>query len=147
MERKKVINTDHLSQCIKTLESSLIRLQASAPNSIDYEIFRNATIKGFELTLETAGKLLRKALKAYSSNPAFVDELTYKDTLRHAVKHGLLSVEVIKHWFAYRDNRNNTAHDYGVFFAETTLKLLPQFLVDAKELQRVLQEKLGATDA
>ncbi|SRR5579883_459687 len=147
MERRNVINTAHFLQGIKTLESSLIRLQASAPNSIDYEVFRNTTVKGFELTLETSGKLLRKALKAYASNPASVDELTYKELLRHALKHGFLQREAVKRWFTYRDNRNNTAHDYGVAFAETTLKLLPQFLLDAKELQLTLQEKLGAEDA
>lgn len=61
-----LLNTDHLETCIKTLESSLTRLQSAQPDSIDYEIFRNATIKGFELRLETSGKLLRKTLKAYS---------------------------------------------------------------------------------
>ena len=37
------LNTNHLLQCIKTLESSLERLNASQPDSIDYEVFRNAT--------------------------------------------------------------------------------------------------------
>ena len=50
-------------------------------------------------------------------------------------------------WFAYRDNRNNTAHDYGIVFTETTLKLLPQFLIDARALQQVLQDKLGTKNA
>lgn len=141
------LNTDHLLQCIKTLEYSLIRLNSSEPDSIDYEVFRNATVKGFELTLETSGKLLRKALKAYIGTPRFVDELTYKDLFRHAVKHGLLETKAVERWFAYRDNRNDTAHDYGVAFAKTTLKLLPHFLQDAKELQLILQNKLGSDDA
>ena len=34
----------------------------------------------------------------------------------------------------YRDNRNSTAHDYGVGFAESTLQLLPQFIIDARSL-------------
>ena len=84
------LNTDHLSQCINTLESSLSRLESSKPDSIDYEVFRNATVKGFELTLETSGKLLRKTLKTFIGTPRTVDELTYKDLFRHAVKHGLL---------------------------------------------------------
>ncbi len=81
------LNTHYLLQCIKTLESSLERLNTAEPNSIDYEVFRNATIKGFELTLETAGKLLRKTLKIYIGNPRTTDELTYKDLFRHATKH------------------------------------------------------------
>ena len=141
------LNTDHLLQCIKTLESSIERLKAAKPDSLDYEIFRNATVKGFELTLETSGKLLRKALKAFISTPRTVDELTYKDLFRHASKHGLLESAAVERWFLYRDNRNDTAHDYGISFAKTTLKLLPDFLKDAKDLQKILQTKLGASHA
>ena len=140
MSEKIKLNTDHLVQCIKTLEVSLMRLEASKESSIDYEIFRNAVIKGFELTLETSGKLLRKKLKAYSASSRSVDALTYKDLYRQAVKHGLLTEEAVIRWFAYRDNRNDTAHDYGIHFANTTLKLLLQFLVDAKALELVLRQ-------
>jgi hypothetical protein len=116
-------------------------LQATEPNSIDYEVFRNATVKGFELTLETAGKLLRKVLKAYSGNPRSVDTLTYKDVFRQSTKHGLVDAAAVQRWFSYRDNSNDTAHDYGLSFAETTLLLLPAFLRDAKALQTMLKNK------
>ena len=141
------LNTDHYTRRIKTLENSLILLQQAEPDSIDYEIFRNAVVKGFELTLETAGKLLRKALKAYTGNPREVDALTYKDVLRHAGKHGLMTTEAVTRLFAYRDNRNNTAHDYGVGFAEDTLNLLPGFITDARAMEACLRERLGHGDA
>lgn len=137
------LNTDHLIKCIITLEQSLVRLQRTEQASIDYEIFRNAAVKGFELTLETCGKLLRKALKTYMGNPRIVDQLTYKDVLRHAAKHGLIDVAAVQRWFLYRDNRNDTAHDYGVEFAETTLRLLPGFLKDAQALCSILQQQEG----
>jgi hypothetical protein len=35
--------------------------------------------------------------------------------------------------------RNNTAHDYGVGFAESTLELLPQFILDAQNLVEIIQ--------
>ena len=73
-----------------------------------------------------------------------VDELTYKDLFRHALKHGFLDTNAVERWFVYRDNRHETAHDYGVIFANTTLKLLPDFLEDATALQKILQEKLGS---
>ncbi len=141
------LNTDHLLQCITTLESSLTHLYKALPDSIDYEIFRNAAIKGFELTLETAGKLMRKTLKLYTGSPRAVDELTYKDILRDAHKHGFLNAEEVERWFKYRDNRNDTAHDYGKAFAEETVKLLPRFLTDVRELLSKLEAKLGKTDA
>jgi hypothetical protein len=141
------LNMDHLSQYIKTLKYSLERLTASKTGTIDSEVFRNAVIKGFELTLETSGKLLRKTLKNYIATPRLVDELTYKDLFRTAVKHGLLEPNAAERWFTYRDNRNDTAHDYGIAFTKTTLKLLPQFLIDAKALELLLKNKLGMPNA
>jgi len=141
------LNTDHLLRRILTLESSLVLLNKAEPESIDYEVFRNAVVKGFELVLETSGKLLRKALKAYGGSPKAIDELFYKDVLRHAGKHGLLSTEEIERWFTYRDNRNSTAHDYGEGFAHETLALMPAFVQDARTLEVALRTRLGQSDA
>ncbi|MBV8802118.1 MAG: nucleotidyltransferase substrate binding protein [Gammaproteobacteria bacterium] len=138
------LNTDHLEQRIKTLEYSIEHLLSSQADSIEYEVFRNATIKGFELTLEICGKLLRKALKNYAGNPYLIDELTYKDLFRYAGKHLLFDNQTIERWFAYRNNRNNTALDYGIAFATITIKLLPTFLQDARELKRILNVKFGS---
>jgi nucleotidyltransferase substrate binding protein (TIGR01987 family) len=137
------LRTEHLARCLQTLEKSLEQLKRAPADSIDYEIYRNAVVKGFELTLETAGKLLRKAIKTYTGNPRTVDELSYKDVLRHAAKHGLLDAAVVERWFAYRDNRNSTAHDYGKGFAEETLALMPDFVRDVRRLETTLREKFG----
>ncbi len=141
------LRTENLARCIQTLEASLARLREVPEASVEHEVFRNAVVKGFELTLETAGKLLRKALKAYAGNPRAVDELTYKDVFRHAARHGLLDSDAVRRWFAYRDNRNNTAHDYGEDFAEDTLGLLPAFLADAQAMEKTLREKLGHAES
>ncbi len=132
------LDTTHLKRCIDTLEQSLIFLNQHPSDSIEYEVYRNATVKGYELTLETAGKLLKKILKTYFANPREVDQLVFKDVIRHAGLHGLLRQEEIIRWLQYRDNRNQTAHDYGVGFAEETLKLLPAFIDDL----RLLEERL-----
>jgi len=138
------ILTGHLSRCIQTLESSLVLLEKSTQESIDYEIFRNAVVKGYELSLETAGKLLRKALKQYIGAPRAVDEMVFKEVFRQALKHGLLpDLETVERWFSYRDNRNSTAHDYGIGFARDTLSLLPDFLKDVHALEARLKEKFG----
>lgn len=142
-----ILRTEHLARCLQTLEKSLEQLNGAPKDSIDYEVYRNAVVKGFELTLETSGKLLRRAVKTYVSNPRAVDELNYKDVFRHAAKHGLLDAATVQRWFAYRDNRNDTAHDYGKGFAEETLILLPKFLIDARQLETVLREKFGHADA
>lgn len=141
------LNTNHLKRCIETLQMANQRLSVAEPESIDYEMFRNALVKGFELTLETSGKLLRKALKPYGGSSREIDALTYKDVFRRAAKHGLLTPEAVDRWFKYRDNRNDTAHDYGILFAEETVKLMADFLKDAKELERTLEKQFKEKNA
>ena len=132
------LNTDHLKRCIDTLESALGMLGKSEPGELEYEVFRNAAVKGFALTLETSGKLLRKCLKPYLATAKEADRLTFKDVFRTAARHGLLSPDAVERWFKYRDNRNTTAHDYGEGFAEETLVLLPDFVSDARALLEVV---------
>ena len=134
------INTDFLTRCILTLESAFAQLQQHEVDSTAYDIFRAACVKEFELVLEQSGSLLGKRLRPYFASNRQADRLTFKDRFRHAAKHGLLSVEGCERWLGYRDARNDTAHRYGVGFAEATLKLLPTFIVDAKELAQVIAE-------
>ncbi len=109
-----------------------------------YDLYRNAAIKSFELSLETTGKLLRKALKLYGGSPREVDKLVFNDVLRHAGKHGLLDIAGVERWINYRANRNTTAHDYGEGFANETLKILPDFLKDVRDLALATQELFDA---
>lgn len=46
-------------------------------------------------------------------------------------------------WFRYRDNRNDTAHDYGEAFVRETLTLMPDFLGDVSRLADRLDATLG----
>ena len=115
------INTDFLVRCINTLESAFEQLQQREPGETFYEIFRAASVKEFEIVLEQSGSLFKKRLRPYFASNRQADPLTFKDAFRHAAKHDLISVEACERWFAYRDNRNDTAHDYGEKFAETTL--------------------------
>ena len=138
------INTDFLTRCINTLESAFEQLQQYEPSDTFYDIFRAASVKEFEIVLEQSGSLLKKRLRPYFASNRQADKLTFKNAFRRAAKHGLISVEASERWFAYRNNRNDTAHDYGEKFAETTLKLLPDFITDARELARIIAE--GADD-
>ncbi|MCA9782941.1 MAG: nucleotidyltransferase substrate binding protein, partial [Candidatus Cloacimonetes bacterium] len=63
----------------------------------------------------------------------------FNDVLRHAGKHGLLSLDEVERWLSYRANRNTTAHDYGEGFANQTLTLLPEFVSDARALAKTLE--------
>ena len=135
------LNLDNLARCIQTLDRSLQHLEQSESGSDDYEVYRNAVIKGFELTLETSGKLLRKVLRDYVANPKTVNDLVFKDLFRQAAQHNLMNLDEVERWFAYRDSRNDTAHDYGLEFAEKVLKLIKEFLTDARRLQQTLSTR------
>lgn len=142
------LNVTHLQRCRQTLQSSLTFYQQAEVGSIDQEVFRNAIIKGYELCQETAFKLLKKALKAYGHGSKKLETTPIKDILRLAAVHGLMTLDEVERWFAYRDNRNNTAHDYGEAFANQTLALMPSFLEDISRLAQTLDDSLGkANDA
>ena len=143
------LNTDHLKRCIQTLRSSLTFFEHATPDSIDQEIYRNAIVKGYELAQETSFKLLKKALRDYGHGAKKLDTTVVKDLLRLSATHGLMTLEEVERWFAYRDNRNNTAHDYGENFAKETLSLIPKFIADVARLEAVLRERFseGKADA
>jgi nucleotidyltransferase substrate binding protein (TIGR01987 family) len=128
------IDTAYLERCIDTLKKAHSLLMKADPENIEYDMYRSASIKEFEIILEQCGKLLRKVLKPYFHTSKAVDQLVFKDVFRNAVLRNIISDESCERWLQYRDNRNNTAHDYGVNFAEETIQLLPQFIIDAYEL-------------
>ncbi|WP_067583926.1 nucleotidyltransferase substrate binding protein [Endozoicomonas ascidiicola] len=90
--------------------------------------------------MEQAGKLLRKCLKDFAHSPKAVDRMVFKEAFRQAAQHDLLTLEQAERWLQYRDNRNNTAHDYGKNFAEYTLQLIPDFIKDATALEQSISQ-------
>ena len=137
------IDTTFLRRCLRTLEQSASELEKHrGRDDFLYDVFRAACVKEFELVLEQSGKLLRKRLAAFFASNRQADRLAFKDLFRHAARHGLMETDAVERWLAYRDNRNDTALNYGEDFAEATLKLLPAFVVDAK----VLADTIEAAD-
>ncbi|NUN15031.1 MAG: nucleotidyltransferase substrate binding protein [Myxococcales bacterium] len=143
MNKTVPLNTDHLQRCIQTLEAALTMYHQAEAGGIQQEVFRNAVVKGFELVQETSFKLLKRALSDYGHGARALESLPIKELLRLAATHGLLSLPEVERWFAYRDNRNDTAHDYGQGFAEETLVLLPDFVADVKTLKSTLTQRFG----
>lgn len=135
------IDTTFLRRCIGTLEHAFSGIsEHGGAEDFIYEIYRAACVKEFELVLEQSGKLLRKRLAAYFASNRQADRIKFKDLFRHAAHHDLMDTEMVERWLHYRDIRNDTAHDYGEKFAETTLKLLPAFIADAKALADVIEQ-------
>ena len=139
------LNINNLVRILDTLDQAISALSKEEKDSITFDLYRNAAIKSFELSLETTGKLLRKALKSFYATPKEVDRLVFNDVLRQSGKHGLMDLKAVERWLSYRHNRNSTAHDYDEAFANETLKLLPDYLKDARSLseniKRVFDEQ------
>ena len=134
------IDTTFLRRCIRALERALDEIgEHQEADDFLYDIYRAACVKEFELVLEQSGKLLRKRLAAFFPSNRQADRLVFRDLFRHAAKHVLMDTDTVERWLQYRDNRNDTAHDYGEDFAEATLKLLPAFLADAKALADMIE--------
>ncbi|MCD7778888.1 MAG: nucleotidyltransferase substrate binding protein [Clostridiales bacterium] len=132
------INTEYLQRCIDTLERSYEMLNKAEEGTVDYELYRNSLVKSFEMTIEQSGKLLKKKILPYFSSKKAADRLTFKDIFRYAHKYSLLNEAETFRWMKYRDNRNSTAHDYGQEFADETLLLIEDFLMDARRLKEVI---------
>lgn len=135
------LNLEYFERCIRTLSQAFSALQEQHEESPLYDIYRAACVKEFEIILEQSGKLLKKILKPYFSSPKQVDQLVFKEIFRYAAKFNILTLEEVERWVVYRDNRNNTAHDYGEGFAETTLTLLPHFIQDAQRLCQAIKQQ------
>ncbi len=133
-------NTEHLERCILTLESAWRGLADHQPGDIAHDIHRAACVKEFEIILEQGGKLLRKRLADWLASDLGAARLTFRAVFREAARYGLLEADACERWLAYRDARNETAHDYGAAFADRVLALLPRFLDDARDLAGVLRE-------
>lgn len=132
------IDTSYLKRCIEALDRAYAKLQEYDCETIEFEVYRSAVVKEFEIILEQSGKLLKKRLRPFFHSNKAVDQLYFKDLFRHAALHDLLTTDEVERWLEYRDNRNATSHDYGEDLANTTLKLIPPFLMDAKRLAEVI---------
>lgn len=135
------IDTAYLERCINTLEKAHGLLIKTNPESIDYDMYRSACIKEFEIILEQCCKLIRKTLKPYFHSSKAVDQLYFKEVFKQAVLRSIITPELCERFLEYRDNRNNTAHDYGVKFAEETLIVLPSFISDATILVEAIKQQ------
>ena len=133
------ISTEYLERCLKTLQKSYEMINRVDRDTIEYEMYRNSLVKSFEMTLEQSGKLLKKKILPLFASKREIDRLTFKDIFRHAFRCSLIDESAVTRWFKYRDNRNNTSHDYGQEFADETLSLIEEFIVDAQNLKQVIE--------
>ena len=129
-----------LERCLGTLRRAHARLVVTSATDEDHDLFRAACVKEFELILEIVVKLLRKVLREYVTSTRELADLPFKEILRLAARHGLLSLDEVDRWLLHRDNRNTSAHEYGLQFAEKIVNFLPSFIDDAETVLLTLRK-------
>lgn len=126
--------TKFIENCLATLERAKSLLSGISPEHPDYNVFRIACIKEFELVLEISSKLVRKKLKEYTVFPESVDDMVFKDVFRNAVLRNILSDSEGTNWFRYRELYIESADDYRDEITDKILGILPQFISDSRTL-------------
>lgn len=134
------IETVFLRGSINELEFYLEPLQQRMAAKEHCGYYTRCVIEEFELALELSGKLLRKRIACFFASNRQADRLTFKDLFRYAAKHGLMEQDVVERWLGYRDNRKDLDQDFEVVSVEAMLKLLPDFVQDAKAFADMIDE-------
>jgi nucleotidyltransferase substrate binding protein (TIGR01987 family) len=134
------LDTTYIKRCNLALKKAFDYLSKYDKDDIEYDMYRSAVIKEFEIILEQSGKLLKKLLRPYLHSNKAVDKLPFKDLFRQAGLHSILSIDEVDRWLNYRDNRNSTSHDYGEELANETLVIIEQFMIDVDNLIKVIDD-------
>ena len=129
-----------LERCPATLWRAHARLVVTSATDEDHDLFRATRVKEFELIPEIVVKLLRKVLREYVTSTRRLTNLLFKDTLRLAAQHDLLSLDKTDRWLFYRDNCNTSAHEYRMLFAEKIVSFLPTFISDTNAVLTPLRK-------
>ena len=61
-----IIDTQFLERCIKALETAFEQLNKTEESAIEYDIYRSAVIKEFEIILEQSEALKEKTSTLFS---------------------------------------------------------------------------------
>jgi hypothetical protein len=116
-----MIDTSYLQKCVLALDRAYSQLQNYSEEEIEFEIYRSAIVKEFEIILEQSGKLLKKVLKPYFHSPKAVDRLYFKDVFREAGLRDILTLEEVERWLEYRDfaEKEFANQDFSKFISDS----------------------------
>lgn len=114
---------------LKNLESAL-KIQ----NPSDLE--RDGTIQRFEYCYEILWKLAQKVLQNYEVRAEY-PKVVFRELGR------LGWINNVEEWFEFQAARNDSSHEYGVKYANTSYQLAKVFLPLAQQLFEVLKSKIN----
>lgn len=134
-----MINYEKFLKSLTRLEDQHRNYQTLDPclDELIKEAIKESVIQRFETCYDSVWKVLKRYL---------IEELGLVETpnspkpvLRLANENGLLEVP-IERWLSYTQARIDTAHDYDGEKAEACLRIVADFIDDAKNLHKTMSE-------
>lgn len=129
---------DSLAKSIGNLERSIKTANRVDDSDEDLqETVRAGVIQHFEVAYEQSWKMLKRWLKA-NIGAASVDGVNQRNLFRLGAENRLIAdVEL---WMEYHEARNKTSHIYDEDAALEVYLIVPEFVHDAKQLLKALEE-------
>lgn len=124
-----ILDLRTVKKVVMTLEEALLEFGKDTKNSF----VRDACIRRFEYSYELCDYILRRYLSLTEANSAKIAALSFTDLIRTGSKRKLLLHDWEK-WSEYRDARNITSHTYDEKKAKQVIKIIPEFIDEAKFL-------------
>lgn len=122
-------------RALGSLERAIVRSTAAAND----EELRDAVIQRFEYCYELSWKMLKRHLEQVVPDPGIVDHWSFRELMREGAERGL--IVAVEPWIEYRYQRNMTAHAYDEEKAVRVYKSAQSFIVDAKKLLAVVEQR------
>ena len=132
------LQLDSLRKSIEALERSVETASRVDDSDEDLqETVRSGVIHSFEVAYEQSSKMINRWLKENISE-ASAERITQRNLFRLGAENQLISDS--ERWMEYREARNSTSHTYNEDAAENVFREAAEFIHDAKQLLKVLEE-------
>lgn len=135
-----LIYGDFYLECIQTFELAFEQLTRAGESSLEFDMFRDASLQEFDTIMEHTGKILRKMLLQFVHSRAVLKSLPYKDIYRKSGQYGLIGVEQIEQWLLFHENRCTPGTEVGERFVQETLPLFTQIRAEAYKILSLIEE-------
>lgn len=116
--------SDKFFESLNELESAFNGLEVEPKN----KLIRDATCKRFEVAAEYAWKAMKKAAESDG-----IEIYSPKESIRAAAKLGL--IDSPEDWIKFINARNFAVHDYFGIDSNEHMKLVKEFISEARKFQ------------
>ena len=132
------IDLTPFASALKQLEVALDAHEKEPSNLF----IRDAVIQRYEFTYELSIKTLKRYLRSVAASNDEVDQLNFRELLRHAADLKLLRGDLLR-WLDFRQARTDTVHTYNEIRATEVASTAKDFAIEARSLLTALQERIG----